>query len=251
MFANSFSFSLALAAILLLHATYSSGHTRGSVLSQKADARKFRHAVARSEDAGRIVTMMALLPDMTIPRELMDKAEAVGVFPKVVRETAFILHESKGYGVISVREGTGWTLPAFYQFGGGGYGNPFAGTNAHAVILLFMKKDAVNWFEKGRVELKNERKAIEGPVGGISDVQRKELEDAQVIAYAYYNGRLNGTAFGKSFWKSFGLNPDNNINSPVYGMKGREVLSGKQIDPSTVIPGIPAFQEALAKHYNR
>jgi hypothetical protein len=114
-----------------------------------------------------------------------------------------------------------------------------------------MTKDALDWFEKGRVHLKNEKKAIEGPVGTISDAQRKELEEAQILAYAFFNGRLSGTAFGKSFWKSFALNPDNNINNPVYGMKGREVLAGKPVDPATVVPGIASFQEALVKYFAR
>jgi hypothetical protein len=72
-----------------------------------------------------------------------------------------------------------------------------------------------------------------------------------ILAYSYFNGRLNGTPFGKSFWKSFGLNPDNNINNPVYGMKGREVLTGKHIDPSAVVKGISAYRDALIKHYRR
>lgn len=251
MITKQLRFSVPLTAVILVLATYSAYNASGSASAQKADPGKFRHAVLRSEDAGRIITMIAVLPDMTIPKELMDRAEAVAVFPKVVRETALFLYELKGYGVISARQGSGWTLPAFYRFGGGGYGSPFAGTDAHAVILLFMKKDGVSWLEKGGLEFKNEKKAIEGPVGQISDGQRKELEDAQVIAYAYYNGRLDGKAFGSSFWKAFGLNPDNNINKPVYGVKGREVLAGKPIDPATVLPGIASFQDALIKYYAR
>ena len=42
-------------------------------------------------------------------------------------------------------------MPAFYQFAGGGYGNPFAKNETNGVILLFMTKDAVGWFEKGGV----------------------------------------------------------------------------------------------------
>jgi hypothetical protein len=80
--------------------------------------------------------------------------------------------------------------------------------------------------------------------------QRKELESAHIVAYAFFNGRLSGTAFGKSFWKSFALNPDNNINNPVYGMKGREVLAGKPVDPA-IVPGIASFQEALVKYFAR
>lgn len=181
---------------------------------------KFAHAIERSGDAGRIISLLALVPDSGLPKELVDKAEAVGVFPKVRKETAFFTTISDGFGVISVRREKGWSLPAFYAFGGGGYGSPFAKNEASAVILLFMTKDALSWFEKGGVPLKNEKKTLAGPVGVITDEQRKELEGAQILAYAYYNGRLDGTAFGKSFWKSFGLNPDNNINKPMYGTEG-------------------------------
>lgn len=210
---------------------------------------KFAHAIERSGDAGRIISLLALVPDSGLPKELIDKAEAVGVFPKVRKESGLFLTMSEGFGVISVRQDNGWSLPAFYAFGGGGYGNPLAKSEASAVILLFMTKDALSWFEKGGVPLKNEKKALAGPVGTISEAQRKELEGAQVLAYSYYNGKLDGTAFGKSFWKSFALNPDNNINTPLYGMKGREVLAGKKIDPSTVPAGISAFQEALEKYF--
>lgn len=217
-------------------------------LAQK-QGNKFPDAIERSGDAARIVSMLALLPDSGFPKELVDKAMAVGVFPKVTRETTGFTHLTQGYGVISARQENGWTSPAFYQFVGGGYGSPFAKDEKNGVILLFMTKDAVSWFEKGGVPLKNEKKAIPGPVGAMTDEQRKELEGAQILAYAYYNGKLNGTAFGKSFWKKFLLDPDNNINNPLYGMKGREVLTGQKIDSQSLPAGIAAFQEALTKYY--
>jgi lipid-binding SYLF domain-containing protein len=222
--------------------------SESSAFAQKP---KWAHAIERSGDAGRIMSLLALVPDSGLPKELVDKAEAVGVFPKVRKETAFFTTMSQGYGVISSRQESGWSLPAFYAFGGGGYGNPFAKNEASAVVLLFMTKDALGWFEKGGVPLKNEKKALAGPVGAITDEQRKEMEGAQILAYSYYNGKLDGTAFGKSFWKNFALNPDNNINKPVYGMKGREVLAGKEVDSSTVPTGISAYQEALEKYFPR
>jgi len=210
---------------------------------------KFQHAIDRSGDAGRIITLLSVLPDSGFPKELIDKAEAVGVFPKVTKETALFSEASQGYGVISTRAENGWTLPAFYQFYGSGYGNPFAKSETFGIILLFMTKDAVAAFEKGGFKLKGERKALEGPVGAITDEQRKELEGAHILAYAYFNGKLKGTAFGKSFWKSFLLNPDNNINTPLYGMKGREVLAGKKVETVSLPAGINAYQEALQKYY--
>jgi lipid-binding SYLF domain-containing protein len=197
------------------------------------------------------MSMLAQLPDIGMPKELMDRAEAIAVFPKVVRHTDIITEVTKGYGVISARQDKGWTLPAFYRFRGEGFGGPFEDPSAHCVILLFMNKDALGWFEKGGVPLKNEKRAHEGPVGTISADRRKELENVPILAYSYFNGILNGTAFGKSFWKSFSLNPDNNINQPVYGMKGREVLTGKQIDPAAVLTGISAYRDALIKHFAR
>jgi len=211
--------------------------------------KKFSHAVERSEDAGRIIASLALLPETGFPQELIEKAEAVAVFPKIKKETALFAQVTQGYGVICSRVDDGWSMPAFYQFGGGGYGNPFAQNETFGIILLFMTKDAVSAFEKGGVPLKGEKKALAGPVGTITDEQSKELEGAHILAYAYFNGKLKGTAFGQSFWKNFMLDPDNNINKPLYGMKGREVLAGKKIDTASLPAGIPAYREALQKYY--
>lgn len=215
-----------------------------------ARADNFEDAVARSQSAGRIVTTFALVPESGLPKELVDKAQAVGVFPKVKTETAMFTKTTDGYGVISARGADGWTLPAFYEFYGAGFGNPFSKDDKFGVILLFMTKDAVAGFEKGGVKLKGEMKAVGGPVGAITDEQRKEIEGAQILAYAYFNGELKSSQLGKSFWKSFYLNPDNNINKPLYGIKGSEVLAGNKPTPTTSLPaGVAAFQEALQKHY--
>ena len=220
------------------------------VLPGQASAqKKFPKAIERSGDAARIVELLAVVPDSGMPKELMEKVEAVGIFPKVDRETLMFSQLTHGFGVVSARSDGGWTPPAFYQFGGGGFGNPFASKETYAVIFLFMTKDAVAAFEKGGVEFKDQKKAIAGPVGSVTDEQRKEMEGAHILAYAYYNGRLKGIEFKKGFMKNFGLNPDNNINKPLYGMKGREVLAGKTVDESKLPAGITAYREALTKYY--
>jgi lipid-binding SYLF domain-containing protein len=251
MFKNAFSSIVSVVVPVLLSVFTSSTLTFGLHHSQTSPkpAEKFRHAVNRSEDAGRILSTLAQLPDSGMPKEVIDRAEAIAIFPKVVKHTDIITQVSKGYGVISARQGKGWTMPAFYRFRGEGFGGPFEDPDAQCVILLFMNKDALSWFEKGGVPLKNEKRAVDGPVGTISTEQRKKLENVPILAYSYFNGRLNGTSFGKSFWKAFNLNPDNNINNPVYGLKGREVLAGKQIDPAVVIPGISSYRDALIKYY--
>ena len=106
----------------------------------------------------------------------------------------------------------------------------------------------MNWFSKGRVYLKDQKKVIAGPVGTMTDAQNQESAGANIYGYVYSESKLVGTNFGTTF-KQFLLNPDNNINKPLYGIKGREVLAGKKIDPATFSAGIPAFQEALRKYY--
>ena len=211
---------------------------------------KFPKAVERSGDAARIVELLAVGPDSGLPKELIDKAVAVGIFPRIEKESALFMQTSGGYGVISARVENGWTMPAFYQFAGGGYGNPFAKNEMYGIILLFMSKDAVAAFEKGGVKLKGEKKAIAGPIGTITDEQKRALEGANILAYAYYNGKLKGINFGDSFWKNFMLDPDNKINTPLYGVKGREVLAGKKVNTESLPAGIPAYHEALQKYFN-
>src|SRR2546423_11024770 len=94
--------------------------------AQKPKAERFAHAVERSRDAARIVALLTALPEDGIPRELIDKSSAIGVFPKVERETIYFTHMIHGYGVISVCRTDGWTMPAYYQFTGTGYGSPFS-----------------------------------------------------------------------------------------------------------------------------
>lgn len=220
----------------------------GAVAAQEKQ-NKFKDAKERSADAGRIIELLALVPDNGIPKELMEKAVAVGVFPKVEKQQVAFSSVTLGYGVISAHNAEGWTLPAFYVFGGSGFGNPFAKNENYGVILLFMTRESLDAFEKGAVPLTNEKKAVEGPVGVLTDQQRKEIEGFHILAYAYFNGKLKGTAFGRSFWKSFALNPDNNINKPLYGIKGREVLAGKKVDASALPEGITPYQQALSRYY--
>src|SRR6185436_16435509 len=94
-----------------------------------------------------------------------------------------------------------------------------------AVILLFLNKDAVSWFGEGESKFKADRGALLGPVGAITEDQSKSLTGTEILAYAYYEGRLNGDKVDPDFFKEFILKQDNNINMPLYGMKGRDILT--------------------------
>ncbi len=218
--------------------------------AQKASPQKFNDAISRSESAAELITKLAQLSQNSIPKELIDKAEAIGIFP--CRKTDLLIeHAVICPGVISRHLQSGWSLPAFYRFGGGGFGRPDSALGQSAtMILLFMDKESVEWLGKA-ITLKGEKQGHTGPVGPVSKEQRVELENAHILAYAHGKDGLTGQSLRSGSWKGIGLGEDNNINERLYGLKGREVLSGKAISSASIPSSISEFQKALEKHYSR
>jgi len=211
---------------------------------------KFNDAIKRSETTAEVITKLAELPQNSIPRELVDKAEAIGVFP-CKKTDLLIEHAVICPGVISRHLQNGWSLPAFYRFGGGGFGRPDPALRESAVmILLFMDKESIEWLGKA-LGLNDERQAQAGPLGSITSDQQAELANVHLIAYAIRKDGLRGENLKDGFWKRSGLGQDNNINQGLYGIKGHEVLSGKAIAAASIPSGISAFQHALEKYYSR
>ena len=57
-------------------------------------------------------------PDQAIPRDVLDSAECVAVFPQVIK-AGFIVG---GRGVASCRTPSGLSAPALFNLGGGSFG---------------------------------------------------------------------------------------------------------------------------------
>jgi len=222
-------------------------HLPSPALAQKPAAERFKHAIERSEDSGRLLPLL-LLPESGFPKELLDRAEIVAVFPRARRQSALVRRFLEGYGVMSTRQENGWSLPAFYKFTSAP--RKFSGTSEEtlAVILLFLNKDAVSWFGEGKSKFKSDRAARLGPVGPLTEEQRKDLAGVQILVYTYYNGRVNANNIDPDFFKDFIIDQDNNVNKPLYGAKGHEILTGKKVDQASLPAGISAFQEALQKY---
>jgi lipid-binding SYLF domain-containing protein len=210
-----------------------------------------KKAIERSENAASIITQVVNLNDGGIPKELTDKAEAIAVFPHVVKAKMLFQQMTVGFGVISRRLSGGWTPPAYYTFGGVGFDLSIAGGESADVIMLFMSEEAASWFQKGRLELKDKRKAVAGPIGSMSN-PNNDITDASIIMYSFNKGRLTGISINSNiFTKSFGIGPDNKLNKAVYKIKSSEVLAGRPVDQQSIPASIRSFQEALAQHFPR
>ena len=126
-----------------------------------------------------------------------------------------------------------------------------AGRESTDIVLLFMNVETVNLFQKGRLELKGKVKAVSGPVGAVTTDRKEEIANSNIIAYSRSKGELRGISIKSDLLNGFILNPDNNINKAIYGVKGRDILAGKPPAVQSVPPGVDRFSLFLIQNASR
>ncbi len=112
--------------------------------------KKLAEATKQSQEAADVFTEIMNVPDKSIPRGLLDKAEAIAVFEVV--KAGFIVGGRGGHGVISRRVRGGWSAPAFFNLGGGSIGLQI-GASKTDVILLFMNTGALEGLLQDKFEI--------------------------------------------------------------------------------------------------
>ena len=120
--------------------------------------RKMRAAANQSAKAARVFDQIMNTREKSIPRDLLDRAEAVAVFPSVFK-AGLIVGGRGGSGVISRRVAGGWSAPAFFDLGGGSIGLQI-GASSTDYILLFMNDDAVGSLLSGCLRRRGRADAV-------------------------------------------------------------------------------------------
>jgi lipid-binding SYLF domain-containing protein len=97
-----------------------------------------------------VMTEILGTPDKGIPRDLLNKAECVVVFPSV-KKAAFVAGASYGRGVMTCRSGENfrgpWTAPAMFAIEGGSFGLQIGGEAIDFVLLIMNEQGA--WQRRG------------------------------------------------------------------------------------------------------
>jgi lipid-binding SYLF domain-containing protein len=207
----------ALGALLLLLGAGFDASAQKSYTKATADARK------QTAKAAAAFKQIMGVPDKAIPKELLDKAEAVGVCPDVIKAGILLVGGRGGRCVISRRVPGGWSAPAFFNLGGGSIG-PQIGASSTDFVLLFMNEGALAGLLEDKFELGAEAGVAAGPVGRTASASTDAQLKAGILTYSRSKGAFIGAEL-----KGVVINPDNNDNEGVYGIKAKEVLSGKPI----------------------
>ncbi|HYG80248.1 MAG TPA: lipid-binding SYLF domain-containing protein, partial [Pyrinomonadaceae bacterium] len=162
----------------------------GAAAAQGKDAKKISKATKRAQEAARVFTEIMAAPDKAIPKDLLDRAEAVAVFPNVIK-AGFIVGGRGGSGVISRRVRGGWSAPAFFKMGGGSIGLQI-GASSTDFVLLFMNDEALKGLLEDKLEIGGEGSVAAGPVGRAAAASTNATLDAGILSYSRSKGLFAG-----------------------------------------------------------
>ncbi len=198
-------------------------------------------AARHASTAAKTFTEIMNVRDKAIPKELLDKAEAIAVFPGVIK-AAFIIGGRGGQGVISRRIRGGWTAPAFFNLSGGSIG-PQIGAQQTDYVLLVMNEDGVKGLLEDKFEIGGEVSVAAGPVGREAAASTTTTLDAGILSYSRSKGAFIGAAL-----KGAVISPDNDLNEAVYGVKAKEALMGKPLPLARMPASVRIFPRTLARY---
>ena len=226
----------ALTAVLLL------AFSTPLVLAKKEN--RLKDATRHSSDAAKVFTEIMNVREKAIPKELLDKAEAIAVFPGVIK-AAFIFGGKGGQGVISRRTKNGWSAPAFFNLSGGSFGAQIGATKTDYVLLV-MNEAGVDGLLKDKFELGGEVGVAAGPVGREAAASTNLRLAAGILSYSRSKGAFIGAAL-----KGAVISPDNDLNEAVYDMKAGEVLTNGSMTLTQMPAGVRIFPRTLARYSPR
>jgi len=212
-----------------------------AVLTPAQKSSRTKDAARHAGEAAETFTEIMNVKDKAIPQELLDTAEAIAVFPGVIK-AAFVIGGRGGQGVISRRVKGGWTAPAFFNLGGGSFG-PQIGAQKTDYILLIMNESGLNGLLKDKFELGGEASIAAGPVGREAAASTNPRLDAGILSYSRSKGAFIGAAL-----KGAVITPDNDLNEAIYGKKADELLKSPPVQIGQMPPSVRIFPRTLVRY---
>lgn len=175
----------------------------------------------RIKDSYHVLKAILGMPE-GIPKNLLDKAECIVIYPSV-KKAAFIVGASYGRGLITCRSGENfdgpWSAPAMYALEGGSFGLQLGG-QATDFVLLVMNEDGARSVLSSKVKLGADASAAAGPKGRTTSAETDIVMKAEILSYSRAQGLFAGVSLAGSTLRS-----DDGANKSLYGQE----LSAKDI----------------------
>jgi len=200
-----------------------------------ADAQQDTDESRRVQEAATVLAELAEAPDKAIPRAVLERAEAIAIFPGV-KKAGFVVGGQWGRGVISTRTASGgWSAPAFLRLAGGSFGAQI-GAQEVDLVLVVMNKRGVDNLLRNEFKIGGEASATAGPVGREASASTDIQMRAEILSYSRSRGLFAGATINGA-----SVAEDKDANQRFYGqpLTSQEVVGGK-------VPTVPAAAKALA-----
>jgi len=181
----------------------------------------------RLEEAGKVMKEILDIPE-GIPKDILNKAECVVVFPSVLK-FAIGVGGSYGRGVITCRTGkthTGpWSAPAMMALEGANIGFQLGG-QATDFVLLVMNDRGADSVLTSKVKLGADAAAAAGPKGRDAAAATDIVMRAEILSYSRSRGLFAGVSLEGSTLRS-----DGGANENLYGKKldARDIVQGHKV----------------------
>lgn len=223
----------AVALVLATEIAYAQGRSASDIADE----------VEQSQKAARVFSEIMEAPDRAIPRNILDNARCVAVFPSVIK-AAFGIGGRGGRGVASCRTANGWSNPAYFNLGGGSFGFQI-GVESTDLIMLFMSDAGMENLLKTNFELGGDASVAAGPIGRDAGASTDLKLNAQILSYSRSKGAFAGVAL-----KGAAIETAGGDMRDVYGagVTAKQVLRDGSI--SGLAP-VRAFPDMLTRYSPR
>ena len=181
----------------------------------------------RLENAGTVMQEVMGMPE-GIPRDVLDKAECIIVFPSLLK-AAFVVGVSYARGAMVCRKGADfrgpWGAPAMYALEGASVGFQIGGQATDLVLLVMNNRGASSILES-KVKLGGDASVAAGPVGRDAAANTDAYMRAEVLSYSRSRGLFAGVSLEGS-----SLRPDDDATAEVYGKKftAKQIVLGNEV----------------------
>jgi lipid-binding SYLF domain-containing protein len=183
-------------------------------LTQAADAER---TVAKATTA--LHEIMAV-PLKGIPESLLTDAEAVAIFPSVLK-VGFVAGVERGRGVVTIRDADrNWGAPRFLTITAGSVGWQI-GASATDLVLVFKTRKSVENLLEGKFKIGADIAAAAGPVGRRAEAATDGQLQAEIYSYSRSRGLFAGASIDGAI-----IQLDSDRESDYYraGLDGRAVV---------------------------
>ncbi|HQR07537.1 MAG TPA: lipid-binding SYLF domain-containing protein [Gemmatales bacterium] len=166
----------------------------------------------RITSAGSVLTEMSRIPDRGIPTSLIHEAQAIMIFPNVIR-AGFVVGVRRGHGVVMARNEQGvWGLPVMVTITGGNFGAQ-VGLQSSDLVLMFRTRRGVDSVMAGRqLTLGGDASISAGPIGRNLAAGTDTSFRTEILSWSRSRGLFAGVALDGSI-----VTTDHSAIAAVYG----------------------------------